>query len=522
MTSHRTLNNGGQQLRAQLVAASAQLSDDDNQQYINVAGVGGLVSTAYEQLRNAAEYAQEHLLIQNAIRRFYARNLSFHTHTEFSKTLAEELVIELTQSGYLRNNTQPVNTVDKLNKVIRRHYDNYWRLKNANTNDDTARNWTLDLLSLGSEDTLALTDLQSAYLQFAYNHYKDILPKDFFVTNNTEESNYEVSLYIAVHKALLKSDLASVRYDMQKLYKVSDETINDYARFHQNIDEVFNSDLTGRIVLHINKYGAPLRVLRSLIQDNEDASEFMASSEQFDAAYSAQIKREYGRAESKLSRGLFKSILFLLITKSLIGLIIEVPYDLYLTGEIIWVPLLLNLLSPVAYLAFLRLGFQLPGSANARAMSVYAEEMMYGDPKSSSLYPRPRDMRYPIGFKIAYAALFMLVFGLVTYLLIILGFNLVQGVMFFVFMAAASFLGFRLSRIVRELELVVAKPGILMTLRDIIFTPFTFLGKWISDKYQKINIVALVLDTFIEMPLKTVLRLIRQWTGFIDDKRDNF
>ena len=50
--------------------------------------------------------------------------------------------------------------------------------------------------------------------------------------------------------------------------------------------------------------------------------------------------------------------------------------------------------------------------------------------------------------------------------------------------------------------------------------PFTFLGKWISDNYQKVNVVALVLDTFIELPLKTVLRLSRQWVGFIDDKKE--
>jgi hypothetical protein len=74
----------------------------------------------------------------------------------------------------------------------------------------------------------------------------------------------------------------------------------------------------------------------------------------------------------------------------------------------------------------------------------------------------------------------------------------------------------------RELELVAVKQGIISTIRELIFTPFTFLGKWISDKYQKVNIVALALDTFIELPLKTILRLIRQWTKFLDEKQDQF
>ena len=87
------------------------------------------------------------------------------------------------------------------------------------------------------------------------------------------DDNFEVSLYIAVHRALFKSDLAAVRYDMQKLYKMSDKNINDYIGFHQNIDELFSSEVTNKITMYINKYGAPLRILRNMIQDNDKTEE---------------------------------------------------------------------------------------------------------------------------------------------------------------------------------------------------------------------------------------------------------
>ena len=41
-----------------------------------------------------------------------------------------------------------------------------------------------------------------------------------------------------------------------------------------------------------------------------------------------------------------------------------------------------------------------------------------------------------------------------------------------------------------------------------------------SEKYAQVNVVALALDMMIELPLKTVLRLIRQWGSFIDDRKD--
>ncbi|MGE5327757.1 MAG: hypothetical protein ACM3KH_00305 [Thiobacillus sp.] len=522
MTDNKKLNPNGHQLATMLAASKTHKTREHKGQMINVAGVGSVVSAAYEQLRNAAEYAQEHLLIQNAIRRFYARNLNFHNLSEVSRTVAEELIIELTQSGYLKNNTQPVSVIDKINAVVQGHYNNYWRMKSSRVDEVVARNWTLDLLSLESEDILVEDMIQTAYLQFAYHHYCSILDKKSFAKTKSEEANFEVSIYVAVHRALFKSDLAAVRYDMQKLYKTSDKDIRPYINFHKSIDETFSSALTNRIVFYINKYGAPLRMLRGMVQENDQIGEILHDSDRFDAAFANQIKREYKKSESKLNRGLIKSIIFLLITKSLIGVAIEIPYDIATTGIVLMTPLLVNLFTPIAYLAFLRLGLKLPGETNAKAIRQYADNMLYGDIKQVNLYPAIKERKYPIGFTIAYALLFLIVFGLVTELLIILGFTIVQGIMFFVFLAAASFLGFRLSRIVRELELVKYKPGIISTIRELLFTPFTFLGKWISDKYQKVNIVALVLDTLIELPLKTILRLLRQWTGFIDEKKDNF
>ncbi len=522
MSAEKKLNANGFQLCKLLAEAETAENIEPKTQMINVAGVGSVVSAAYEQLRNAAEYAQEHLLIQNAIRRFYVRSISFHNHSTVGKTLAEELIIELTQSGYLKNNTQPVEIVSKLGHIIHGHYSNYWRLKASGVDERTARNWTLDLLSRESENILAENTVQNIYLQFAYHHYTSILDEKSFVPKDDGGMNFEVSLYIAVHRALFKSDLATVRFDMQSLYKISDKNINEYADFHKNIDDLFSSDITNQITQYINKYGAPLRILRSMIKDEDKITEILPDSRRFDSVYSDQIRREYKYSESKLNKGLLKSIIFLLITKTLVGLAIEIPYDLLMTGAILIVPVIVNLFTPVLYLVILRLGFKLPGSTNARAIRLYAEDMLYGDQTNKSLYPKVKHKKYPVGFTIAYTLSFMIVFALVIYVLMLAGFNLVNGLIFFVFLAAASFLGFRLSRIVRELELVVVRPGLISTIQELIFTPFTFLGKWISDKYQKVNIVALVLDTLIELPLKTGLRLIRQWTGFLDDMKDQF
>ena len=520
MTTNKQLGKNGHQLSVQLAAAKSAKVNQDTGQHVNVAGVGREVSVAYEQLRNAAEYLQEHLLVQNAIRRFFVRNLSFQNNTQIGKPIAEELVIELIQSGYIENDTQPIEIIEKLGNVIQKHYGNYWRLKDSGIKANIAQKWTLDLLSVESEKMIIDDTVQTVFIRFAYHHYQEILQKDLFITDKSETANYEASLYVAVYKSLLKSDIASVRYDMQRLYNVSDSNIIEYLSFHQNIDSIFDSELTEKITRYINKFGAPLRILKNMVQDNDNVSELLKNSDHFHSAYSTQIEKAYREAKNKLNKGLIKSIIFLIITKSIIGVGVEVPYDMLTIGSIIWVPLIINLLAPVIYMAVLRLGLKLPTAANTKAIQQYAENMLYGDQSQINLYPSSKKTKYPVGFKIAFVLMFLTVFGLVTNVLINLKFNLIQGGIFFIFFATASFLGFRLSGFVRELELVTAKSGLIMTLRDFLYMPFILLGQWVSEKYKKINIVALILDTIIELPLKTVLRLIRQWAEFINEKKD--
>jgi hypothetical protein len=119
-----------------------------------------------------------------------------------------------------------------------------------------------------------------------------------------------------------------------------------------------------------------------------------------------------------------------------------------------------------------------------------------------------------------YGLLFVIPFAVTVYILMLLHFNVVQMVIFFMFMSTASFLGFRLSSMVRELELVTPNSRILSTIRDFFYLPFILVGQWLSSKYARVNAVAHILDILIELPLKTVLRLVRQWTNFLNEKHD--
>jgi hypothetical protein len=123
-------------------------------------------------------------------------------------------------------------------------------------------------------------------------------------------------------------------------------------------------------------------------------------------------------------------------------------------------------------------------------------------------------------YNAAYAIFFLVVFGGVSWFLLSIGFSFLHLFIFFFFFSTASFLGFRLSGMVRELEVVESRQSGVTVVRDFLYMPFVVVGRWISEKYSKMNVVATFLDMAIELPLKTVLRLVRQWSAFISSKKD--
>lgn len=512
-----------QLLKQQLEAARAHdehtLHQNSSGQIIQVPGTGKAISTAYEQLRNAAEYTEEHLLLQRAIKRFYKRSFSFFAKRNM-KNIGEELIVELTQAGYLRDSQFSLETAATITALSEKYMHAYAELRDARIPKDEAAEWILSTLSVEIEGRLNPHSAHSALAYVAYEHYIQTFPRTLFIANEEEEPVYEISLYIAVHQALLKSDMAIIRYDLMRMYNQSLEDIPGFIEFNRRVTKLYTSSFTGRLKRVVSKQGAPFRILKSLVEDRSDVPELLANREAFMDAFDQQSKKDFKQVNKRLNKGIIKSIIFIFITKIIIGIGIEVPYDLIFIGSVAMLPLAINLLFPPLYMATLRLGLKVPSQANARILHDYIDKILFTGEAPST--PPLRDPTRSVSAirKWLYGLLFLIPFAITVYILSLLHFNVVQMIIFFVFLSTASFLGFRLSSMIRELELMTHKSRFLSTLRDFFYLPFILVGQWLSSKYAKVNAVAYVLDIAIEMPLKNLLRLARQWTRFLNEKHD--
>jgi hypothetical protein len=496
-----------------------------NEEMLHVPNTGNGILFAYEQLRNVSENIENHLLFQSAIARFYKRNLSFGIH-RVPEQLSQELVIELTQAEYLENDTTPMSKLALIDSYITQQYSMYWKLlrHDKKIKPETAQKWVLNLLTVQTEQVFNNPIRVMSFAALAYTHFNQLITVADFVLEGekVQEADHAAILYIAIHKALLKSNDANVRSGLFSLYNISEDHIAAFSDFNKKVDTLTALKTTAKVSRLVSRNGASLRVLQvAFFKRDSDAQALQLDNKSHILGMvGAQVTEEYAQVRRTVNKGIIKSIIFLLITKALIGLVVEIPYDLAVTGMIVLMPLIINLVFPPVFIAITALTFKMPSEANKKAIVDYVESMLYQSDhhKPQLRYTPPPGRSY--FFDTVYVIMFLVVFYFVADRLAILHFNIIQGVIFFVFLSTASFLGYRLTVQIKELEIISRSQGFITLIRDFLYAPFIFVGQKISYRFARMNIIAQILDIVIELPLKSVLRLLRQWSTFLNNKKD--
>lgn len=493
---------------------------------LHVPSVADALLFAYEQLRNASENIEDHLLVQKAITRFYKRNLIFNNNQK-KREIGKELVIELTQAQYLENDSVSLDVVKNLDQLVKDYLDAYKRITDDKNgiSHQLAERWIIEMLSVKTEQLFNSHIRILSFAHIAHVHFTDNINYDkvLIADEKIPETDRPILLYIGIHKALLKSDDANVRCGLFDLYST---TINDTAKFiefNKKYDKLADSKSAIKLSRFITKNGAPLRIIRSVFLDEAHAysAADLNDSNKTLSVIGDQIDNIYMQVRRSVNAGIGKSIVFLIITKALIGLMIEIPYDILVTGSIIILPLMINMLFPPLFLAITALTFKLPGSVNKEVLVNYIESMIYSNDRHLvPILKYSERINNSKIFNVVFFVIFLAVFYFAGTWLYKLGFNIVQGVIFIIFFSTASFLGYRLTLQIKEIEYINVNQGFMAILRDFIYTPFVLLGKNISYRFGKLNIIGQILDLAVDLPLKTFVKLLRQWSTFLNNKKD--
>ncbi|MDR1970056.1 MAG: hypothetical protein LBQ11_01790 [Candidatus Nomurabacteria bacterium] len=498
-------------------ARDCERTDNETADKLHIQTAGASLTYFYESLRNASENAGENLLLMRAIRRFFKR--AYLTPDLQLNDVVEELIIELTLAGYLENDSIALKTIDEITHLVR----DYSSLRNKllqKFSRDIVDRWTLEPMSAAIEQKLRDHRLHAAFADFAYNYFLNAI--DVTAVFNEKPASYEATLFMAVQQALLHSDPADVRLSLISRYQIPLSRTVQFAEFNTQIDQIVAGPALKKLNNLVDRHGASLRIAFLAASNDDSAAKRLASEKSYVERYNLAINESYSSVSKNINRGIFRSVIFLVITKFIIGIAAEVPYDIWVHGAVQWLPLIVNLALPPLYMVALRLTLLMPTEGNTRALDREITRILF-EPVPVKPYIRGRQKTFGAGWNTAYGLLVVAVFAGVTWLLInYANFEWIHLVVFFVFISTASFLGFRLSRSIREIEVGDEAQTSVTMIRDFLYMPFVAVGRKINETYAKINLVSRFLDMFVELPLKTILGFVRRWGSFLNAKKDDF
>lgn len=492
---------------------------------ITVSDTVSAAASLYELVRNSLEYEEEHLLRRNAIRRFLKRKFG---ETDL-RSLGGDLLHELIWARYLPNKKVPSRMIHEVGEILAKYQPLFDGLSDEDPDSGAVALWLLDILSCEIEFHLVPPAVDEALAAFAYQDLRERLQWD---PATIKPEDRDLQLFIAVHRALLKSNRATLRLRAFGLYypdwltakEPSIEIRSQLASIMRSIEGQLSHDSADALLRTVQRAAPVYLVLREVIAADPTAFEgLLADPATLKAAVSKAASSRARRFYGKIRRGIFRAIFFLFFTKMAIGLAIELPYELFVVHAKEFTPLLTNIFFHPLLLAVLGLSVRIPQRKNTERL----EQLMRGvlglgeSWKIRFLGRRPWNRGFlGVVFHALYAVVCLVTIAVIVWVLWFFQFNALSIVFFLLFLSLVMFFGIKLRGTRREYVVVDAGSGFLGVLFDMFFLPIVRVGRWISLRAPRVNIVLFFLDFMVEAPFKALIRLVEGWLAFIREKKE--
>jgi tetrahydromethanopterin S-methyltransferase subunit G len=275
----------------------------------------------------------------------------------------------------------------------------------------------------------------------------------------------------------------------------------------------------------VQKQISAFQILKEIIEDDiKIAAQILSSPKELEDRIYDVCEEKYEEIGQRVSRGITRSIIYIFVTKIIFAIVIEIPYEYFLLGGISLLPLFTTIFIPILFVLLVAITIKKPGEANTERILEKLFDFVYVSEseqktKFSLTVPRSSKFMYQ-AFAVAYGVLFLLTFGAISYVLKSLGFNLVSGAIFFIFLSLVLLFAYRVKYTSSELNVTGESESLLSHLISNITLPLLDLGVWLSDKFAKFNFFIAFLDFLIEAPLKNVIGVADEWTSFVKERRE--
>jgi hypothetical protein len=491
---------------------------------VNVHAAVSRASSVYEKLRNAIDYKDEHLVRKAAIERIVKRRSLFD---DDARSVALHLIRELIAAKYLPNQSLPESLVDEVAPVIAK----WFVVRDQKLGGSRHQEWVLSLIAAELEELLGDRGQARAMAQFLFERIGDrIRLKD----DAMEDTPRRLQVYIACHRVLFKADNEMIAYRLIRFYFSAWMRPDEWsAHAHDvavrmlgvqtEVERQISHSLGQKFLAAVKPWGVALLFLRESFEEKPALAEGLG---ELTPALKQQItrvaERRYQSSRSRLKRGTWRSIIYLFMSKMLLALAIELPFERFLYQQIHIPSLAVNVLFPPVLMWLVGLFIRVPGKENTdRVIRAVEELLSLEGPQGREIkVPKERSAFGKIGFGLTYFLTFCLTFGGVVYLLHLLQFTIVSTGIFLFFLCVVSFFAYRLRLGAREYVVLREKDSVKAVIVDLFMLPILRAGQYLSIQVSRINVLVLFFDFIIETPFKTMLNVLEELFAYLKEKKE--
>ncbi len=499
---------------------------------ISVDEVASRVASFYEKAREVIDWREEHLLRRTAIERVLKRRFFMKKN---GQDIAEPLIQELIRGGHFPNNSIPEEKISDVQKMIDKYV---FIAENAAEPPKKERikmrlyDWILAIAACEMEEILAPPVKEEALMEFMLEQMKSkIQLKENGKIISEEEKNTQI--YIAVQRALFKLDPPLISYNLLKKWypqwtKLPEEEIKKVAgsiySLWDKIEKSLNHPLADKFYEICERKDTPYLILGDIIGENpEKAPEYLENPDVLENKIREAYGRRLNKVKTRIKRAAVYSTLSIFLTKMLLALAVEVPFDKYLTDQYSYFTIGLNILIPPILMFFLVLSIHPPSKRNEELVVMEVIKITYGREKNGIYEIRPtkeRSIAYNLSFGFLYFLSFAATFGFIFWALSKLNFSIVSIAIFIMFVSLISFAGVKIRKRAKELVVEKEKDTFLRTLFDLFSLPVIQVGKWLSSQWARYNAMAVLFNSLLDMPFQMFVEFLEQWRSFLKEKKE--
>lgn len=514
---------------------------DDGIPKIKVSSIISRMAFYYEKIRNTVDYQEENLLRKGSIERILKRHIVIEDKISIkdlnSHGISKNLITELIRAGYLGNNVIPETKIEEIELVIEKYiklrFTVFAKERQGINERHEYSNWIIAMCACDIEERLGRDEINSTVVDYMYN----ILDKNIALADKSKfDDDRGIQIYLAIHRNFLKFDRDMLGFILFKYYnadwnEANDEQIKKISTDIVPLQVAINNQLDHPLTKQLNRISKRYTVFFKILVDviTEDPPGVYDCFKKDPKAFPRQIKsmcnKRYEALGRRKWRAALRSIIYILITKSVFVVVLEYPILMFLNEEANLTSLAINITFPAFLMLLIMFFTRIPGDDNSAKVVEGINEITFTEYEKEQAYKlkkpvKKRGMMNGI-FGIIYFITFLFSFGFVIWVLDKLNFNWVSMIIFLFFLAFISFFSIRIRQGARELVVLEPKESLLGLLMDFFYVPIILAGKWLSERFSKVNVFVFILDFIIEAPFKIFVDIAEEWTKYVKERKDD-